>query len=124
MTEQGFKYNIRSCTLLTVKVMVVVATCCSLLILQGNKCLAKYIRKDTLASLSVRPTAQAPFLGLTIFPDYGIAFNQTILSRYGIERGDYREGRYAQHPKNLSSSHYDLFEEASYKLNEIIKVLK
>ena len=90
-----------------------------MLLIQGQKCFDRYFHYDTTAILSVRPTGDAAFLSFTICPDYDAAYKLEKLESYNIDRRKYQRGTYNH--TGPEKNPRELFEEVTYKLEEMIK---
>ena len=104
--------------LILIKITIIIG-CTSALLIQGRKCFERYFNYETTAILSVRPTGNAPFLSFTICPDYDTSYNPEKLKKYNIDRLQYQRGSYNHSGPDRSPR--QLFEEVTYKLEEIIK---
>ena len=105
----------------TVKILIVIS-CTACLFIQAYYCLERYFNYETTATLAVRPTAQASFLSFTFCPDFYSAYKEDKLKEYGMDKNDLQNGFY--HNSAKDKSHRMLFEEVSYKLDEMVKFLE
>ncbi|TRY78401.1 hypothetical protein TCAL_10417 [Tigriopus californicus] len=108
---------------LTIKVAIVI-TCTVLLFVQSEKCFKRYFQYDTTATLSVKPTGEATFLAFSICPAFEAAYKNDVLDNYGITEKNYQKGIYTPTINPENKSHEDIFNEATYTLEEILMEIK
>jgi hypothetical protein len=77
--------------------------CCLIcLIVQGVRCIEKYIKKDTRVIQKIMPLKNATFLAFTVCPSFGDAYKLQVLQSYGSSKDMYKGGTYK--PSTLSDS--------------------
>lgn len=104
--------------------LAIIVTCTLLLFVQSEKCFKRYFQFDTTATLSVKPTGEATFLAFSICPAFEEAYKNDVLAKYGIRERNYQKGVYNPSINPENASHEDIFNEATYTLEEIVKEIR
>ena len=84
--------SLLSCTITVVQWCILV--CCLIcLIVQGEQCIEKYLRKDTRVIQTLIPSKNAHFLAFTVCPTFDEAYKFHVLQSYGTSQDIYKRGR-------------------------------
>ena len=66
--------------------------CLTCLIVQGVKCVEKYLKKETRVIQTVIPLKNATFLAFTVCPAFYDAYKLEVLQSYGTSKEIYKKG--------------------------------
>ena len=84
--------SLLSCIITIVQWCIIIG-CLVCLIIQGVKCIEKYMKKDTRVIQNIMPLKNATFLAFTVCPSYEDAYKLEVLQSYGTSKDIYKRGR-------------------------------
>ena len=71
----------------------IVLGCLTGLVVQGVKCVEKYLKRDTKVIQTIIPSKNATFPGFTECPSYEDAYKLQVLQSYGTSKEIYKGGK-------------------------------
>ena len=81
---------LRALSLVQYCIMIICIAC---LIIQGIKCINKYLAKDSKVRQSVLPVQNVTFIAFTVCPSYHDSYKAPMLKKYGASKGNYKKGK-------------------------------
>ena len=67
--------------------------CIVCLIIQGSRCVERYLEKDSRVIQNLRATRDVTFIAFTVCPSFADAYNETMLEIHGTNKDVYKGGR-------------------------------
>ena len=80
----------------------IVSACLLCLIIQGSRCVERYLEKDSRIIQNLRASKDVTFIAFTICPSFDDAYNGTMLEVHGTNKDIYKRGSTKQ-PPHLST---------------------
>ena len=77
----------------------IVSACLLCLIIQGSRCIERYLEKDSRIIQNLRASKDVTFIAFTICPSFDDAYNGTMLEVHGTNKDIYKRGSTKQPPK-------------------------
>lgn len=81
-------------------------------------CIVRYLAGETIIALENVRTSNAEFPSLTLCPDYGVAYKESILNQYGLSPSDMRNFRF---PNVSNMTSFEFYMLVTYDLNEVLE---
>ena len=76
--------------ILTLIQFCIMIACIACLIIQGVRCIEKYLAKDSRVRQTVLPTQNMTFIAFTVCPSYHDSYKLEMLKRYGLKKDIYK----------------------------------
>ena len=71
--------------------------CLVCLIIQGYKCIDRYLKRDSRVIQNLKASKDVLFIAFTICPSFLDAYNETMLEVHGTNKSNYKGGTYYIH---------------------------
>ena len=76
------------------KVLIIITIACILcLIVQGSRCVVRYLRKDSRVIQNLMSAREVTFVAFTVCPSFADAYNETMLNKIGTNKEKYKAGK-------------------------------
>ena len=70
----------------------IMSACLLCLIIQGSRCIERYLEKDSRIIQNLRASKDVTFIAFTICPSFDDAYNGTMLEVHGTNKDIYKRG--------------------------------
>ena len=68
------------------------SACLLCLIIQGSRCVERYLEKDSRIIQNLRASKDVTFIAFTVCPSFDDAYNGTMLEVHGTNKDIYKRG--------------------------------